>query len=110
MAAYQFINAAQSDVGTTPVDIYTVPANKKSIMIGCSVANTTGATLPVDVRLIKADATSVSLAKAVRVDGGTTTDIMSGKKLVMQTGEKIQIVSKLDNSFDCVVSILEDVD
>jgi hypothetical protein len=110
MAAYQFINATATDIGTTAVDIYTVPSNQKSIMIGCSVSNITGAALPIDVRLVKPDTTEVSLAKAVRVDGGTTTDIMSGKKLVMQSGEKIQVVSKLDDSLDCVVSILEDVD
>lgn len=110
MAAYQFINGTATDIGTTPVDVYTVPSSKKSIMIGCSVSNITGAALPIDVRLIKSDDTEVSLAKAVRVEGGTTTDIMSGKKLVMQSGEKVQVVSKLDSSLDCVVSILEDVD
>ena len=110
MASYQFKNATADSIGTTPVDIYTVPSPKKSIMIGCSVSNTKGASLPVDVRLIKADSSVITLASAKRVDGGTTHDFLSGKKLVMQSGEKVQVVSKTANSLDCVVSVLEDVD
>ena len=80
-------------------------------MIGCSVSNITGASLPVDLSLVKSDSTAIiHLAKATRVDGGTTTDFLSGKKLVMQAGEKVQLVSKVADSLDCVVSVLEDVD
>ena len=52
MASYNFKNATANDVGTTPSDVYTVPASKKSIMIGCSVTNITGAALPVELSLV----------------------------------------------------------
>ena len=94
MATYQFFNNTANNVGTTPVDVYTVPASKKSIMIGCSVSNITGASLPVELSLVKADSTVIHLAKSTRVDGGTTTDFLSGKKLVMQAGEKVQLYLK----------------
>lgn len=110
MATYQFTNNTVNNVGTTAVDVYQVPSSKKSIMIGCSVSNITGASLPVELSLVKTDSTVIHLAKATRVDGGTTTDFLSGKKLVMQAGEKVQLVSKVADSLDCVVSVLEDVD
>jgi hypothetical protein len=110
MASYNFKNATANDVGTTPADVYTVPASKKSIMIGCSVTNITGATLPVELSLVKADSTIIHLSRAHRIEGGTTHDFLSGKKLVMQAGEKVQLVSKIASSLDCVVSVLEDVD
>lgn len=110
MAAYQFKNATSNDIGTAGSDVYTVPNGQKSIVIGCSVSNTTGAALPAEVTLIKADTSVIHLARATRIDGGTTTDFLSGKKLVMQAGEKLHVSSKVDSSFDCVVSVLEDVD
>lgn len=110
MALYQFKNAVASEIGTTGSDVYTVPLNKKSILIGCTVANTTGSTLPVEVAVIKADSSVVYLAKAARIEGGMSADFLSGKKLVLQANEKIRVISKLDDSLDCIVSILEDVD
>jgi hypothetical protein len=110
MALYQFKNAVATEIGTSGAVVYTVPANKKSILIGCSVSNTTGSILPVEVSVIKADSTVVHLAKDARIEGGMSADFLSGKKLVLQAGEKIKVVSKLVNSLDCIVSVLEDVD
>ena len=110
MAAYQFKNATANNIGTTAVDVYTVPASLKSIVIGCSISNITGASLPVEVKLIQADNTEIHIAKGARVLGGTTEDFLSSKKLVLQAGEKINVVSKTASSLDCVISVLEDVD
>jgi hypothetical protein len=79
-------------------------------VIGCSISNITGASLPVEVKLIQADNTEIHIAKGARVLGGTTEDFLSGKKLVLQAGEKINVVSKTASSLDCVISVLEDVD
>jgi hypothetical protein len=110
MALYQFKNAVASEIGTTGSDVYTVPADKKSILIGCSVANITGSILPVEVSVVKSDLSVIYLARSARIEGGMSADFLSGKKLVLQAGEKLRVVSKLDDSLDCVVSVLEDVD
>ena len=110
MPAYEFKNQTSNAIGTTAVDIYTVPSAKKSILIGCSVTNTTGASLPIEVKLIKADNTEIHLSVSEQVKGGTTRDFLSGKKLVMTAGEKINVKSKVASSLDAVISILEDVD
>lgn len=110
MAAYTFLNATSNDIGTAGSDVYTVPTGQKSIVIGCSVSNITGAALPVEIQLVKPDGTIIHISRASRVDGGTTEDFLSGKKLVMQSEEKLHVISKTDSSLDCVVSVLEDVD
>ena len=70
MATYQFTNNTVNNVGTMAVDVYTVPSSKKSIMIGCSVSNITGASLPVDLSLVKSDSTVIHLAKATALMEG----------------------------------------
>ena len=110
MPAYQFKNATANEVGSAGAEVYTVPSAKKSIMIGCSISNVTGSTLPAEVQLIKADNTVIHLSTSTRITGGTTQDLFQGKKLVLQTGEKIKVLSQVDQSFDVVVSVLEDVD
>tara|TARA_B100000424_G_C22771778_1_gene415515 strand:+ start:393 stop:725 length:333 start_codon:yes stop_codon:yes gene_type:complete len=110
MPAYQFKNATSNAVGISGAEVYTVPAAKKSIMIGCSVSNVTGGALPVEVQLIKADSTIIHLSTSTKLPGGTTLDLFQGKKLVLDTGEKIKVLSKVDSSFDVIVSVLEDVD
>tara|TARA_B000000532_G_scaffold100107_2_gene80202 strand:- start:12390 stop:12722 length:333 start_codon:yes stop_codon:yes gene_type:complete len=110
MATYQFKNETHDGIGTAGTEVYTVPATQKSIVIGCQVANITGASLPVEIQLVKTNNDIIHIAKSSRVLGGTTEDFLSGKKLVMQAGEKLKVKSKVDSSFDCVISVLEDVD
>jgi hypothetical protein len=105
-----FVNATAANVGTTPVAVYTVPTGKKSIVIGLSVANILGSTLPVDVRIRKgSDSSYVYVTKATRVEAGLPLEIMRGNKIVLRSGDAVYISAPLDNAFDCVVSVLEDV-
>lgn len=108
--ANTFKSYKTKNIGTAGAYVYTVPALTKSIVIGFNVANITGSSLPVEINLIKADATVVQLVGALRIDGGVTNDFLSGKKLVMEANEKLQVISPVNSSFDCVVSVLEGVD
>jgi hypothetical protein len=110
MATYSFINAVANSVGTGGQDVYTVPAGKKSVILGCAVTNTTGSLLPVQVRIIKADDTVLDLSVSETILGGAMRDFLSEKKLVMQSLDRLRIISAVDNSLDCVISIMEDVD
>lgn len=110
MATYQFKNSTNSGIGTSATAVYTAPVGKKSIAIGCVVTNTTGAALPVTLTLVKADQSVLQLAKNARIDGGQSVDFLSGKKLVIQATESLQLNSPIASSLDCLVSVLEDVD
>lgn len=110
MATYQFKNSTSTGIGTTATAVYTTPAARKSIAIGCVVTNTTGSALPVTLTLVKSDNSVVQLAKNARIDGGQSVDFLSGKKLVIQANESLRLKSPIATSLDCLVSVLEDVD
>lgn len=110
MATYQFKNALASSVGKTETVVYTTPSSKKSIAIGCSVTNLSKAALPITLRLVKQDLSSVNLATAARINGGQSFDFLGGRKLVLLPGDQIRLTSSANNSLDCVVSVLEDVE
>ena len=81
-----FVNATAANVGTTPVAVYTAPSGKKSIVIGLSISNVVGSTLPVDVRLRKgSDSSYVYVTKATRVQAGLPLEIMRGNKIVLSS-------------------------
>ncbi|MGA0983318.1 hypothetical protein [Vulcanococcus sp.] len=108
MAAYRFNNATATGVGTAGTDVYS--ASAKCILIGLSITNITRAALPVEVEVVKANGSTVHLTTSGRIAGGVSVDVLSGRKLVLMSQEKVRITSKVDNAFDCVASILEDVD
>lgn len=107
--AVQFFNSTSTDIGTSEVAVYTVPSARKSIAIGCTVANKTKGNVPVTIKVIRTDNSSVIIASDARIDGGQSIDFLSGKKLVLESGEILSVSSKLANSMDCIVSVLEGV-
>jgi hypothetical protein len=110
MAAFQFKNAPTPNIGTSGADVYSTPSGQKSIVIGLSVTNRTGAALPVEVYISRSGQPDVFLSRDTRIAGGESYDFLSGKKLVTESDESVRVVSKVDNSLDCIVSVLEDVD
>ena len=108
--ANTFKNQTTKNIGTAGSYVYTVPAATKSIVIGLNLSNITGSGLPVEINLVKADSSVVQIIGALRIDGGVTNDFISGKKLVMDANERLQVISPVNSSFDCIVSVLEGVD
>jgi hypothetical protein len=102
--ATSFINAALSAVGTTLTALYTVPNDKKAVLIGCNAANITGGILPFSL-VIRKGGTDFYLRKDKRVINGGNEEIVSGK-VVMQGGDMLLCSAGLDESFDVVASIL----
>lgn len=108
--ANTFKNTTTKGIGSVAAVVYTSPPATKTIVIGLALANIYGSTLPVRIFLTRADSTVVELAESIRIDGGVTFDFISGKKLVLLADESISVASPVDQSFDCVVSVLEGVD
>jgi len=94
-------------VTATTVGGYTVAALTQVTVIGLSVANTTASTVSVSVTLF--DGTnSTYLSKDAPVPAGGSLVLMGGdQKLVMLTGDQIQVASSVATSVDAAMSILE---
>jgi hypothetical protein len=101
-----FVNAISRAVGTTEVESFTAP--EKSIVIGCSVTNVLSSTVPMTIKL-RRSGVDTYIHKDKRVESGEPFELMKGNKLVLQTGDKLIVSSKVASSLDVVFSILQGV-
>jgi len=99
--ANTFKNYTSASVGTSPVTTYTVPASTTSVMIGCNIANTTGAQITVDVQ-----AAGVYLVKGVPVPAGSALSVLDGK-IILEAADTIVVTSDTATSCDVIASVLE---
>lgn len=107
--ANNFKNAVLNDVGTTPVTLYT-STGVKSILIELDVANISNTGITIDVTLRDSSAgTTVNLIKGAPIPVGSTLQVVSGQKVVLEAGDFIQVSSSVAASADVIASILQDV-
>lgn len=104
-----FYRKASSNVGNTAVTVgsYTVGANTKAIVLGLTIANTSGSTISADV-YVNNGADNFYLVKNAPVNaGGALVPIGGDQKLVLQTNDNVKIKSDSTSSVDVVMSIME---
>lgn len=102
-----FTNAIANSVGTTEVVVYTAP--DKAIVIGCSISNLLSTTVPFTIKTRRGN-TDTFVHKDKRIEAGDPFELMRGNKLVLLTGDKLVVSSKVNASLDVVFSILQGVD
>jgi len=112
-----FTRGASASIGSpsgapAPVSIYTVPATKKSVITGLTVANTTPFELPISV-WIDNSGTLYYLAKDLRIPPGGSQRLTGSEKMVLLAGDIVKAdgpqVTTGAPSFTAVVSVYEDV-
>jgi len=107
--ANTFKSFTKASIGTTVTDAYTVPSSTTTVCIGLNVSNRTGDQIFVDIFLHKSDnaQSDIYLIRNMPLPNGSSYEFIAGSKLVMETGDKIQIKSTSATSVDCLVSVLE---
>ena len=105
--------------GVSASAVYTVPAGAgssalESIVIGITIANTSTAGITASVFLDNnAGSNDVHIVKNASIPAGSSLEVMSGNKLVLQnTGsaaDVLRVSASASNSADALVSVLEDV-
>tara|TARA_Y100001937_G_scaffold4867_1_gene6422 strand:+ start:142 stop:510 length:369 start_codon:yes stop_codon:yes gene_type:complete len=105
--------------GASASAVYTVPAGSgssalESIVIGITIANTSTAGITASVFLDNnAGSNDVHIVKNASIPAGSSLEVMSGNKLVLQnTGsaaDVLRVSASASNSADALVSVLEDV-
>jgi len=101
-----FVNASANSIGTTTQTIYS--ANTKAIVIGCNISNILGTIIPVDI-IVNVGGKDVYIKKELRIDNGSSEEIMRGNKIVLVPGDSFKARSYANSSIDIVLSILEGV-
>lgn len=96
-------------IGTslTSVGSYTVPASTSTTVIGLTVANVTASQVLITAT-VNDGSNDTNLIKDAPVPSGGSIVIVGGdQKVVLETGDSIQVKSDTATSVDAVMSILE---
>ena len=122
--ANDFKRFVKKDIGTgegaSGSTVYTVPAGSgssalESIVIGITIANksTAGITCDVFIDALGGASDDVYIVKDASIPAGSSLEVMSGNKLVLQNsgsaGDILKMTSSTASAADGVVSVLEDV-
>ena len=122
--ANDFKRFVKKDIGTgegaSGSTVYTVPAGAgssalESIVIGITIANksTAGITCDVFIDALGGATDDVYIVKDASIPAGSSLEVMSGNKLVLQhsgsAGDVLKMTSSTASAADGVVSVLEDV-
>ena len=99
----------KANVGVTTVGIYTAPAATTTVVIGITMANTSGSGVNVGVAVSRTSDTKedIKLLKNAPIPSGSSLEFMSGNKIVLETSDQINVDSDTNNSIDAALTIME---
>ena len=98
----------KANVGVTTVGIYTAPAATTTVVIGITLANTSGAGCNVGVGITRAGAVEdIKLLKNAPVPQGSSLEFMAGNKVVLEATDTVTVDSDTNNSIDAAPTIME---
>ena len=97
----------KANVGVSTVGIYTAPAATTTVVIGITLANTSGSGINVGIGITRASSDDISLMKNVPIPQGSTIEFMQGNKIVLEATDTITAKSDVTNSLDVALTIME---
>ena len=92
--------------------VYTVPSSTTTVIIGLTVANVKGASVTADAQIVTAsssgeNADDVYVVKDVPLPAGSSIEVMSGNKIVLETGDIVKVKGSTTDAVDAILSIME---
>ena len=105
-------NAAMPASAGTPLTIYTVPNSTQTIVIGLTLCNIHTTSITASVQLVSDTSDTetnetVLLAKDVSIPVGSSLELLSGGKYVLQATDVLKIDCSIAGKIDATLSILE---
>jgi len=102
-------------VASTPEDLYTAPAATTTVILGMVLSNVHTAQVTASVKLVSdtsgggrsATNTTTFLLKDAPIPVGSSLEILSGSKVVLETTDKIQIYCSIADKVSVTMSIME---
>ncbi len=108
--ANTFTRKLERLVGTsaTTVGSYTVPSATTAIVVGLSLTNVTASAISANVIILDNAAQTTRLAVGAPISAGSSLVVGGGdQKIVLVTGDQLQVQSSAATSIDVVMSIME---
>ena len=97
----------KNNVGTATSTVYTVPSSTTTVVIGVTLANTSGSSINVGLGIARASADDISLMKNVPLPYGSSLEFMQGNKIVVEATDTLTAVSDTNNTLDVALTIME---
>ena len=97
----------KANVGVTTTAVYVVPSATTTVVIGVTLANTTGSSINVGIGINRGSSDDVKLMKSVPIPQGSSFEFMGGNKVVLETTDTITVDSDTNNSVDASLTIME---
>ena len=97
----------KANVGVSTSNVYTVPSATTTVVIGVTLANTSGSSINVGIGVTRASTDDVKLMKNVPIPQGSSFEFMAGNKVVLETTDTLTAVSDVNNSLDVALTIME---
>ena len=87
--------------------VYTAPAATTTVVLGITLANITTNTNYATVLIENNDGDNINFLKGVPIPIGSSIEVMSGNKLILETSDVLKVKSDTANSIDTTLSIME---
>ena len=107
-------NDAMPTSAGTPLALYTVPSSTTTVVLGLILCNVHTTAVTASVKLTSSTAGSnpntnadVMVAKDVDIPAGSSLEVLSGSKLILQTTDALQIDCSVTAKIDASLSIME---
>ena len=97
----------KANVGVTTSNVYAVPSATTTVVIGVTLANTSGSSINVGVGITRASTDDVSLMKNVPIPQGSSFEFMGGNKVVLEATDTFTAESDVNNSLDVALTLME---
>ena len=97
----------QLEINATPAAAYTVPAGATTVVIGMRMGNKTSGDISLSADLDRAGTKSKLVGTETPVPVGSALEGVQGAKLVMQTGDILEIGGSADACADLTLSVME---
>ena len=97
----------KANVGVTTTPVYVVPSATTTVVIGVTLANTSGQGINVGVGINRGSSDDISVLKNVPIPQGSSLEFMQGNKVVLETTDTLVAESDVNNSLDVALTIME---
>jgi hypothetical protein len=95
-------------VQASPSTIYTCPSSTTAVLVGLTLANTAAsASITATVTLTNNDGDNVTLLRNAPIPSGSSLEMMSGNKIVMEASDILKAYASAASSMDCTLSLME---
>ena len=94
-------------MGITTQNVYVVPSATTTVVIGITLANTSGSGILVGVGVTRSSTDDVKLLKNAPIPQGSSLEFMAGNKVVLEATDTLTVNSDTNNSIDASLTIME---